>query len=498
MVETHISWVFLVGEFAYKVKKPVKLDFLDFSTPALREHFCREELRLNRRFTPQLYLGLSQVVETHAGLVVDGDGPVVDHAVRMRRFDRSRELDALIARDGIGTASLADFGARLARAHGESPAAGPARPWAGPSRTLAACDENFTELRRLADPALCARAATLEAWTAQGYPGLEPRFSRRQAGARFRECHGDLHCANVVEHGGRLLAFDALEFDPGLHWIDVANDLAFLWMDLRARGRDDLAAALLDGWLTVSGDFDALGVLRFYEVYRACVRAKVAAIRLGQRPAGRAVLEQELVRYLDAASRATTPAGPLLVLTTGVSGSGKSWLAERLLAPLDAIRIRSDVERKRLAGLAPEAHSGGSIYSKEMNGRTYDRLAGLADAALRDGFSVVVDAASLKAGERRAFHQRADALGLPFRLLDVSAATDTLFRRVAERARMSDDPSEATAEVLSLQLETREPLEPDELPLAVRVDTGRPVDVGTIARELLGDGSSGPARSHDR
>jgi aminoglycoside phosphotransferase family enzyme/predicted kinase len=492
LVETHISWVFLVDELAYKVKKPVKLDFLDFSTPALREHFCREELRLNQRFTPQLYLGLSQVVSTPAGLVVDGRGPVVDHAVRMRRFDRSRELDALIARDGIDAARLAGFGARLARSHDRSPATGPGQPWAGPDRTLAACRENFAELRRLADPALRARAAALEEWTGKRFPGLEPRFRRRLAESRFRECHGDLHCANVVEHGGDLLAFDALEFDPGLHWIDVANDLAFLWMDLRARGRSELAAALLDGWLATSGDFDALGVLRFYEVYRACVRAKVAAIRLGQRPAARAALEDELVRYLEAASRAMTPARPRLVLTTGVSGSGKSWLAERLLGPLDAVRIRSDVERKRLAGLAPEAHSGGRIYSKEMNRGTYDRLASLADAALRDGFSVVVDAASLKAGERSAFRQLAGALGLPFRLLDVSASADTLARRVAERASRSDDPSEATAEVLSFQLATREPLQPDELPLAVHVDTDRPVDADTVVRALLGDGPCGP------
>jgi predicted kinase len=365
--------------------------------------------------------------------------------------------------------------------------AGPAQPWAGPARTLAACRENFAELRRLATPTLRERVAGLEEWTGNHYAGLEPRLGRRQAAARFRECHGDLHCANVVEHGGRLLAFDALEFDPGLHWIDVANDLAFLWMDLRARGRGDLAAALLDGWLAASGDFDALGVLRFYEVYRACVRAKVAAIRLAQRPDARVAVEDELVRYLEAASRATTPAGPRLVLTTGVSGSGKSWLTERLLAPLDAVRIRSDVERKRLAGLAPEARSGGSIYSGGMNDRTYARLASLADAALRDGFGVVVDAASLKAAERRAFRQLADALGLPFRLLEVSAATDTLFRRVAERAHLSHDPSEATAEVLSFQLEARERLEPDELPLAVRVDTGRPVDAGAIVRDLLGD-----------
>ena len=486
LVETHISWVFLVGEHAYKVKKPVRLDFLDFSTPALRRHFCEEELRLNRRFAPQLYLGLSQIVETPEGLVVDGPGRVVDHAVRMRRFDRRDELDSLLDRDRVDRALLAEFGARLARQHGESPAAGAGQPWAEPGRTLAACRENFHELRRLRDPGLRARCIVLGDWTEEKYLELAARLAKRRAEGRFRECHGDLHCANVVWHDGGLWAFDALEFDPGLHWIDVANDLAFLWMDLRARDHGELASALLDGWLSGSGDFDALGVLRFYEVYRACVRAKVASIRLGQAPAQRDTLELDLARYVAAAERATATARPRLVLTTGLSGSGKSWLAEQLLAPLGAVRLRSDVERKRLAGLTPEARSDGSIYSGEMNRRTYDRLATLAEAALRDGFSVVVDAASLRSGERRLFRELAARLAVPFRLLCASASPATLHRRIAERARISHDPSEATAEVLAIQLAALEPPGADEAPFMVGVDTDQAVDTVALARELQG------------
>jgi aminoglycoside phosphotransferase family enzyme/predicted kinase len=485
LVETHISWVFLVGEFAYKVKKPVRLDFLDFSTPALRHHFCQEELRLNRRFAPQLYLGLSTVVSTGHGLAVDVPGRVVDHAVRMRRFDREQELDALLRRGAAGPALLEDFGRRLAAQHELAPRAGADQPWARPDRTLEACRENFSELRRLGGDAARARAEALASWTEERFRALAERFGQRVSDSRFRECHGDLHCANVVRHAGELWAFDALEFDPGLHWIDVANDLAFLFMDLGARGHPGLAAALLDGWLAGSGDFDALGVFRFYESYRAGVRAKVAAIRGSQHPSQGEAHRREMGHYLDCAVRASRERHPRLVVMTGLSGSGKSWLAQRLLAPLEAIRVRSDVERKRLAGLPAHEASDGSIYSAGMTDRTYSRLEQLAAGALQDGFSVVVDAACLQAGERRRFSRLAQHRNVPFHIVSLVAHRDTLLRRVGERDAAGSDPSEATAEVVMRQLGFAEPLRPDELPRAVVVRADDEIDAEAVARRLL-------------
>jgi aminoglycoside phosphotransferase family enzyme/predicted kinase len=485
LVETHISWVFLVGDLAYKVKKPVRLDFLDFSTPALRRHFCEEELRLNRRFAPELYLGLSRVVSTPAGLAVDVPGRVVDHAVRMRRFDRDEELDALLERGAADPALLRQFGGRLAGQHATSPRAGTAQPWARPERTLEACRENFTELRRREDGSTLAQVEALAAWTEQRFATLAPRFGKRVDEGRFRECHGDLHCANVVRHGGELWPFDALEFDPGLHWIDVANDLAFLYMDLRARGHPALAAALLDGWLSGSGDFDALGVLRFYEAYRAGVRAKVAAIRRAQHPAQGVTDDRNIGRYLASATAATHDSQPLLIVMSGPSGSGKSWLAERLLGPLEAVRVRSDVERKRLAGLPPEAASDGSIYSAGMTARTYERLGHLAMGALRDGFSVVVDAACLKAEERRHFARLARELGVPQVLVALEAGRETLLRRIGERQSAGGDPSEATGAVLDRQLGFAERIQPDEVHAALVVDAGRDIDVADVATRVL-------------
>jgi hypothetical protein len=422
---------------------------------------------------------------------VDAPGEAVEYAVRMQRFDRTQELDSLLARGDAAPQQLYDFGLKLALQHASAPVAGRDQPWADPARTLAACRENFAELRQPGLGDLCHRVDRLEAWTEGRYRAIAALLGQRRDAGRFRECHGDLHCANVVRHGEELWAFDALEFDPSLHWIDVANDLAFLYMDLRARGHDGIGAAALDGWLTAGGDFGALATLRFYEAYRAAVRAKVAAIRLQQSPGSAGALRREVERYLDAADRATAPSRPMLVATTGLSGSGKSWLASRLLGPLDAVRLRSDVERKRLCGLPVSAATGGTIYSEELTRRTYARLGELAHAALRDGFSVVVDAASLRSAERQALREVAAAAGVPFRLLWVSADAATLRSRVAERAAHGGDPSEATLEVLERQFALAEWPDPRELRDAVRVDTGRPVDPHAVAGQL-GAASSSP------
>jgi aminoglycoside phosphotransferase family enzyme/predicted kinase len=488
LVETHISWVFLTGELAYKVKKPVRLDFLDFSTPELRRHFCEEELRINRRFAPGLYLGLSKIVRTPDGLAVDRPGEVIEHAVRMRRFDRTQELDALLARGPVEASLLHEFGIKLALQQRAAPVAGPDLDWARPERTLRACCENFATLRQLDGEELLRRIRQLENWTEQSYRDVEPTLRKRLAAGRFRECHGDLHCGNVVRHGAELWAFDALEFDPGLRWIDVASDLAFLYMDLCARRHAELASALLDGWLTESGDFGALEVLRFYETYRACVRAKVAAIRLRQGSADSAGITQDLERYMVAAELAARPRQPRLVVTTGLSGSGKSWLAGRLLSPLAAIRVRSDVERKRLAAMSAGAASEGSIYSDEMTRRTYARLAELAALGLRAGFSVIVDSACLLAGERAAFRRLAASEGVPYRLLSVTADPTVLRARIQERSSRGGDPSEATVAVLERQRGFAEALTGEELAEAVCVDTTVEVDSNEIACALRGSG----------
>jgi len=447
-IETHISWVLLAGEIAWKVKKPVTLPFLDYGTVALRRACCHEELRLNRRFAPDLYLD-----------VVELDG---EPAVKMRRFAEAARLDHVCKRGELTAEQLTQFARDLAAF--QATAAVPPAPtiFGKPETVLADALENFEELERLL-PETKPRLTHLENWTQAEFARCKIDFARRHAGGKIREGHGDLHLGNLVLLDGRVTPFDGIEFNADFRWIDVASEIAFTLLDLLDHGQPGLASVLLSAWLDWSGDHDALAVLRFYLVYRAMVRAKVAALQ--QRA-------DENAGYLELAERLIAPHAPSLTITCGPSGCGKTYLSGRRLASADflqEIRIRSDIERKRLHGLAPDAASGGTIYGPAATLRTYARLAELAEQALTAGWSVIVDAAFLKRAERGAFHALAGMLGAPFAILAPAAAPDELRRRIAAR---QGDASEATLDVLERQLGWIEPLDAAELKCLVV----RPID----------------------
>ncbi|MBU3909803.1 MAG: AAA family ATPase [Gammaproteobacteria bacterium] len=438
VMETHISWVLLAGEFAYKLKKPVTLPFLDYGTIEKRRACCAAELHLNRRFAPELYL---EVVEL-AG----------EPAVKMRRFAEEQRLDHVCARGALTSAQLSQLARSLA-AFQNAAAVTSAPTFGSPETILADALENFTELVRLL-PAEHNRLTALENWTQRAFAARHSDFVARRATGRVRDGHGDLHLGNLVLLDGQITPFDCIEFNDSFRCIDVASEIAFTLLDLLDHGEAGLATWLLDAWLTATGDFASLTVMRFYLVYRALVRAKVAAIRGdGAEAAG----------YLDLAQRLAVPnLAPTLTITSGPSGCGKTYASSRRLASadfLDTVRIRSDVERKRLFGLAPEAASDGSIYTPEATRRTYERLAGLAEEVLQSGWSVIVDAAFLKRIERDRFRRLAARLGVSFEILAPTAPPDVLARRITMRR---NDASEATVAVLEQQLNWLEPLEPDE------------------------------------
>jgi aminoglycoside phosphotransferase family enzyme/predicted kinase len=438
LLETHISWVLLAGEFAYKLKKPVTLPFLDYGTVARRRICCEAELRLNRRYAPDLYLD-----------VVDFDG---EPAVKMHRFDEAARLDHVSRRGELTPAHLTDLARTIAAFHAAADAAPPDSPFGAPEQVLAPALENFDELDALL-PAAAPRLARLRAWTQSEFERRRAAMAERKRAGKVRECHGDLHLGNLVLLDGKPTPFDCIEFNDGFRWIDVASELAFTYLDLLDHGKPGLACWLLNEWLIWSGDFGALAVLRFYAVYRAMVRAKVAAIRSQV---------DEAAEYLVMGEALTTTQSPQLAITHGVSGSGKTTVSGlRLLADEHAatIRLRSDVERKRLFGLAPDADSAGTIYGQEATVRTYARLADLARDALADRWSVIVDAAFLKRAERDAFRALAQSAHVPCTILACAASADELRRRLAARA---GDASEADASILELQLGWLEPLRDDE------------------------------------
>lgn len=438
VIETHISWVLLAGDFAFKVKKPVVLPFLDYGSREKRLFYCQEELRLNRRFSPELYLE-----------VVDLAG---EPAVKMRRFPDEMRLDRVCRRHALPVASLLAFARRLAAFEDAMPPASPASPFGTPEVVMTAARENFAELSRLL-PAGADRLERLAAWSESEGARLSASFLRRKRAGRVREGHGDLHLANLVLLDERIVPFDAIEFREDFRILDVASEIAFLLLDLVDHGEPGLASLFLSEWLVWSGDFDALSVLRFYLVYRAMVRAKVAALQ-GKR--------DECEGYLGLAERFAVFPQPTLTITFGPSGCGKTFVSGQRLQDatwLTTVRVRSDVERKRLYGLTPDAASGGTIYTPAANLRTYAHLAEIAEAALSFGWSVIVDAAFLRRRERETFRRLAERLGVPFAILAPSASQEEMVRRLESRR---GDASEATAEVLARQLANLEPLTSEE------------------------------------
>jgi len=273
-----------------------------------------------------------------------------------------------------------------------------------------------------------------------------------------RECHGDLHAGNIVRREARLLPFDCLEFDPALRWIDVADEVAFLLADLEARQQPLHAQAFLDGYLSASGDYQACLLMPVFRAHRALVRAKVMAISAAARDTERVAAPEargSFGRYLKCAQRALAPQRPALVLMSGLSGSGKTWVARRLAPPLRAVHLRSDIERKRIAGLAPAARSGSAVaqglYARQMTVAVYDRLADCAADTIAGGYTTIVDATFGRAGERVRFRALAASLGVNLCIVYCHAAQKLLRKRISERGRRGKDPSEANLDVLRWQ-----------------------------------------------
>ena len=467
--ETHISWVLLTGEYAYKVKKRVKVEFLDTTKLETRHFLCNEELRLNRRLAPDLYLDVVPITQDVKGIRVGGCGAVIDYAVKMKQFDRSQELPALLVRAAVTAQEMTGLAERVAGFHRRA--------------ELALDDAGFDYVAQLRNSVLgnvvvlLAHLRSIKEfpamgqlidWTHDSLHDLHERFSERQSHGYIRECHGDLHAHNIVRWQGQLTPFDCLEFDPKLRWIDVMNDVAFLVMDLVGHDRKDLAYEFSSRYAEETGDYAGLRLLPFYAVYRALVRAMVDALNAEQNPAERLELRGRLHARISTALDFMHPKRPTLIIMHGPSGSGKSWLSERLVPLVAAVRLRSDLERKRL----PDPDR--DLYTPARNRQTYARLLKSAESCLSGGVSAIVDAAFLNAEDRERFRSLAERSGASFVILSCIADKAEMTRRIASRAQGNADPSEATTAVLENQLRGLVPLRADELTHVIRVDTLQP------------------------
>ncbi|MEA3372854.1 MAG: AAA family ATPase [Campylobacterota bacterium] len=485
LIETHISTIILSGDLAYKLKKPVDFGFLDYSTLEKRYKNSLEEVRINEGFAPELYLGVIPITGSIEDPRIDGEGRVLDHAVKMRRFEQNCQLDNMVD-EGRLDMDLMDKAAQMIAAfHKRTEAAAPQSEFGAPVRVLAPMEENFELLKAVGS--FQAKIDVVERWTYDGYKRFKPLLKSRKENGFIRECHGDMHLHNMAMFEGKLIMFDAIEFNPYLNHIDVISDLAFLLMDLEYRSLHQLSRRVLNRYLELTGDYEGVRVLDFYKTYRAMVRAKVAALRASQDmlESERQSVMDEVERYIDLALSYTREKEPFMAITHGCSGSGKSTFAQMLVETHGALRIRSDAERMRMFERSDESGLEEGIYTPDTTKATYERLLELAVSVYEAGYSVIVDATFLKQWQRRLFIEHASTAEAPFCLFTMACDHEVMRSRVEHRSEEGSDISEADLEVLQLQIKSAEPLSESEREVEVTIDCSSTASMRQSAARIM-------------
>jgi aminoglycoside phosphotransferase family enzyme/predicted kinase len=493
--QTHISAVFLAGPFAYKVKKPVALGFLDFSTPDRRRHFCEEEVRLNRRLAPHVYLGVVPVTDDGGRLCLGGPGEPADWAVKMVRLPEGASLLDRVRRGEVTAAELRRLARFLADFH-RAADAGPHVAAFGRFEVVAGnARENFAQsaghVGTTVSRPVFDRLRTL---TEEHLDRLRPVIESRAARGVPRDTHGDLHLDHVYLDPGKpppedLFAIDCIEFNERFRYADPVADLAFLVMDLKFRGRPDLAAELAGEYIRAAGDDEGRTLLPFYTAYRSVVRAKVEGFKLAEPevPDGEkaAAARRARAHWLLALAELEEPARrPGLVLVGGLPGTGKSTLARGLAAAGGFDVVRSDVVRKELAGVSPDTRLGDEFYSAVWSDRTYAECLRRAEGLLSDGRRVIVDATFREDARRGAFLELARRLCVPAVVFVCTAGEETVRARLTAR---TGDASDADWDVYRQAAGTWEPASPEVAPHLVTVSTDPGTDPAAAAADALRD-----------
>ena len=492
LIETHISWVILTGDFAYKIKKPVDFGFLDFSTLDKRKAFCEQEVQLNRRLAPDIYLGVVAIIGTNEKPLISTSSnqeKAFEFAVKMKQFPQSAQFDNLLAAGDLSSEKIDALAPVVADFHQLTAVASEDMDYGNKDKVINPVKENFDLISEsLKTDTYQGQLAALKQWSFSEFSKLESVFEQRKKDGFIRECHGDMHLRNLAWIDDKPLAFDCIEFNPDLRWIDVISEIAFLIMDLQDRKQHHLANRFLNSYLEITGDYAGLKVMPFYLCYRAMVRAKVDALRIGQLVNNIDTIDDEFKQfesYLDLAFSYTKAPTPALMIMRGLSASGKSTVSQQLLEKSGSIRVRSDVERKRLFGLTAKEKAKSNIdkgiYSAQASEQTYAKLLELASEIISAGFSVIIDAAFLQFQQREPFQDLAKKLAVPFTILEVTAPIEVLRQRIIAR---KNDVSDADLSVLNNQLKHWKPLNKDELSDAVTIKTDEPLDIDNLMKRI--------------
>lgn len=463
VLQTHISTIFLTGEYAYKVKKPVDLGFLNFSTLARRHHYCQEEIRLNRAIAPEIYLEAVAIARQGNRFRVGGEGEAIEYAVKMRQFPQEGLFSELLARDEVTVELMAELGKTVAQFHARTPSNDYIRSFGSVKTIRQAIESNYDHTRAYIDRwHLSAPFAATRHFTESFFAEKRSLFEQRQECDKIRECHGDLHLKNICWWRDKIQLFDRIEFNEEFRFVDTFYDVAFTVMDVEARDRPDLGNAFLNSYLDYSGDWEGVQVLPLYLCRQAYVRAKVNSLTSDDErisAADRNAAATAAIDYYRLAWKYTQPRSGRLLLMSGLSGSGKTTVGRYLARKLNAIHLRSDAIRKHLAGISVETKGSSAVYSAELSEQTYDRLLSAGLTLARQGFTVILDAKYDRRSRRLEALSRAQKHQLPVEIYRCTAPAEVLRDRLARR---QGDISDATPDLVDRQLASSEPFGEDE------------------------------------
>jgi len=479
LIETHVSWVILTGKYAYKIKKPVDFGFLDFSTLKKRKYFCEEELRLGQLFAPEIYLAVVPITGNIEHPQINGDtGPILEYAVKMCEFSQDNLLSALLKQGKLSAPLIDQLGQLIAEFHKKTPAAPKNSRFGLPEEVHAPTQQNFEQIiPLLSNPTDIAQVKKLALWANKQFTKHQKLFEKRKEKGFIRDCHGDLHLANIIFYHGKLVLFDRLEFNEDLRWTDVIADLAFLVMDLAGKKQPKLANQLINTYLQFTGDYEGLNLLAYYLSYRAVVRAKIALFRLNQKDLNdkeKIDIRNDYYNFINLAEFYTHPKKPSLIIMHGLAGSGKSTTAKNIAIECSGIQISSDIIRKQLFNipLYENSHSSpfGGIYTPQSTEKIYNKLKSLAKIVIKARLTVLIDATFLLHSQRVLFYNLAKLLKVPFYILHCQTNDLEINQRITKRNMQNNPISEANSSILKLQKEREEPLSISEQKYTLVVD----------------------------
>jgi aminoglycoside phosphotransferase family enzyme/predicted kinase len=469
LMQTHVSYVLLTGDYVYKVKKPVNFGFLDYSTLAKRQHFCHEELRLNRRTAASLYLEVVAISQGGDTYHLGDDAPV-EYAVKMVQFPQDTLLSALYDRGQLSEDLIRQLAEVVADFHQQAETNDHIRSFGAVSQIRQAFDENYEQtLGFIGGPQTQAQFDQTKAYTDQFFAQQADLFQQRVNNHKIRACHGDLHLNNLCYWQDQLYLFDCIEFNEPFRYVDVMYDVGFVVMDLLARNCSPLATAFLNHYIERTGDWEGLQLLPLYISRQAYVRAKVTSFLLNDPSVDKATKEgasQTAAAYYRLAWSVVQPQTGRLFLMAGLSGAGKSTTARELARQTGAIHLRSDAVRKHLAGIPLDQRGEDQLYTAEMTEKTYDRLLNLGLLLAQAGFTVILDAKYDRQNRRQAVLDAAQRVGLAGQILHCTAPEAVLRQRVSDR---QGDIADATVAVL--QQQWMEPFNSVEAGSVTEIDT---------------------------